>query len=754
MKLLHYIFGMMILASVSFAQVKPPFEVTYHQENGGSTLTLGWKQIPADSGAVSYTVSRLIWYFNIITNKPDTTEFRRTIKENLRDNTYSDQNISSCFHYTYWITTKIISKLNVITEGPSSAAVSPIIGDGANAVVIYPTPDVSAVTGSPITINIQACDGKSGAHLKYSLGAEALGAGLGINQDGVIQADSLLAKAGVRLIPVTVYVSDEKVSSSATFNIRVAPPSLANIMGGIHFGNGVPFTVALTLNDISVNDNSHSTKSDASGHFGFAGVALGTYRLSYTAPELGNITHWYKDNFISQDSATLIVVNEAHVVELQPITLVRPEPRKGVNLTGRVRRVNDGGENIFVQAYEVSAFLRRRTNPHPSAPRVTAGASALVASDGSYSLSLDTGSTYVLLASASGYQSHFIGAESNCSSPYCAQTFSPSGDTAISDSYIAPSDTSGQQISGNVSSLANASTGVRAMILLTSTNQGTITSGYSGGLVPFETVTSDDAGNFTINSVARDTTGQTKYLIQAVPFQDYVPAYFAANDSVWNTMLWEHAQLFSVDTVKKDPLLINIHVQPMTNGTATINGHVVEVSQEVEATSVNTYVYAVDQTSMTTAGYALTDGSGNYAITNLPAGTYAIFADKISYHFGSASGISILSSDTGSRTMPLLKLTRSIVGIGSEALLPMLDQISSAYPNPFSDATMFHVDAVAGATLKVYDILGRECADLSPQLRSGSGFVIFRADRFLAGTYLVKLRDQHGISSRPLMIVR
>ncbi len=79
--------------------------------------------------------------------------------------------------------------------------------------------------------------------------------------------------------------------------------------------------------------------------------------------------------------------------------------------------------------------------------------------------------------------------------------------------------------------------------------------------------------------------------------------------------------------------------------------------------------------------------------------------------------------------------------------------IASIAPNPFSDETVLRLTGHSQATLKVYDLLGREILDLTPQLGEGSTIIRLRRSQFpAAGMYLLSLRASASAETRKLIV--
>jgi hypothetical protein len=76
------------------------------------------------------------------------------------------------------------------------------------------------------------------------------------------------------------------------------------------------------------------------------------------------------------------------------------------------------------------------------------------------------------------------------------------------------------------------------------------------------------------------------------------------------------------------------------------------------------------------------------------------------------------------------------------------------FPNPFNPTTSIAVDLVeAGfASLKVYNLMGQEVADLSSRMDAGRHIVHFNAKDLSSGIYLYRL-NVNGFSAEKKMLL-
>lgn len=749
MKIPAYIMGVLFAAATAMGQsVSAPTDVSAQLSDNSTQITVKWTGPTVVGGHLTYKVFRKRMYPGPSGER--IVQDSGQITESLYETQYIDRNVLSCYTYRYWVKAVVKNNLNVTRESPASDIVDVQIKGGVNAVVIFPTPKTVAVAGSPFTMQLSACDSRDNATITFSLVTAPQG--MMINSaSGVITwnvPDTITAST----VKIRVRATDD-VGSTRTADISILVDRLS---GGQVYGKfvfpvrgPVPITVQLVTATPPFAITTLISQDD--GTYKFDPVVKGSYALRYQANDPGQILRWYPGT-TRQDSAQIIVVDEKPV-KLPDITMTLTNKRLVV-LSGRLTANNAGVGDAVIQAYEVSEFMHNQpdTIGGIAQAQVIPGPSAVTSADGTYALQVDSGGEYMILASADGFQSRFINGDSTgCASPFCASAVVARGDTTLPSTSLSHRDPAGSEVAGSVTSISDM-TGVRAMIMLMRNSGGTITSGYSGGLVPFDVVTSDSAGNFMIPSVTRDTASASTYMIQAVPFGGYVPAYFTLTDPIENMLLWEHATAFTLDNTSIDPLAIDVHVQPVGGGIGALGGSVRQETKDGTIPSANAYVYAVDQTNMTAVNYAVTDPEGNFSIGNLPLGTYLLFADKIPFHAASVGEVLVRASDTAMNRGHSLLLTKGPSGVGDGLNQPTLSDLSPAFPNPFGHTTFMRVNATQGSTLKVFDVLGREMADLSAQIQAGGALVSFHANNMAPGMYICLLSDKHGVFRQPLIV--
>ncbi|MDY0016450.1 MAG: T9SS type A sorting domain-containing protein [Candidatus Delongbacteria bacterium] len=111
------------------------------------------------------------------------------------------------------------------------------------------------------------------------------------------------------------------------------------------------------------------------------------------------------------------------------------------------------------------------------------------------------------------------------------------------------------------------------------------------------------------------------------------------------------------------------------------------------------------------------------------------------------SGIIYLNSNSG----------KSKSGIAEPLNLPVNYELKQNYPNPFNPATTisFTLPAKQFVSLKIYDVLGKEIAELAGrEYEKGIHNVPFNADKFVSGVYFYRMQAPGFSKMKKMMIIK
>lgn len=111
-------------------------------------------------------------------------------------------------------------------------------------------------------------------------------------------------------------------------------------------------------------------------------------------------------------------------------------------------------------------------------------------------------------------------------------------------------------------------------------------------------------------------------------------------------------------------------------------------------------------------------------------------------------------------TKPLWKVLCGAIGSRTTGIAGPVDQKSfrlSNYPNPFNPSTKisFYLPDAGNATLKIYDLLGREVATLiNDNLTTGNYSIEWNAANYASGIYIYSLKSANYTETRKMLLVK
>jgi len=215
--------------------------------------------------------------------------------------------------------------------------------------------------------------------------------------------------------------------------------------------------------------------------------------------------------------------------------------------------------------------------------------------------------------------------------------------------------------------------------------------------LPLRFVFTDSLGAYTVDHVAAG-----KYIVLAVPFGDYAPAFYKAG--AFGVMRWKNADTV---TVAANVTGINIGVvQIHGSGVTTLAGTITSGGQPLQGVSV-----VAQDGSGALLGYGMTDGAGGYQIDALPTGTVTVSADLVGYD-GQQQTIGVAPSQFSASQDFALNVTTSVTPASAA---PSSYALLQNYPNPFNPSTKisFTLPQAGIVSLRVFNLLGQEVATLT-----------------------------------------
>ena len=464
--------------------------------------------------------------------------------------------------------------------------------------------------------------------------------------------------------------------------------------------------------------------TDADGRYSFRALA-GEYILS-AAPDLPYVLEYY-DGARTFANATPVTVTDGARLDGLDFALARASDSFAVTIQGTVT----DSEGDPVRGAIVSVLDEER---------FVAGILATSGADGQYTL-------FSSDARLAGARLAVFAADTTVANPrfefYDGQPTLELADrlmvgtepvtfTGIDFTLAAPSeDVDGLAISGTVRSKAFGGPLPAATVIAVRTDAP-----------GFRAITTDAGGRYRMDGLAAGT-----YTVLFVA-EDHTPAFYPDADS------WQEGTSIALDSDVEGingligglnrPVGTRSRLAPFVSGPALLGA----VRDENGGALRGALVVARDAEGAATA-FALTDGSGEFAIEDLPAASATLQVDLARY----AVDRRVLSPGGSLHLVSLSSQTSTASPAGArEGEIRV-----SVRPNPIAGrATVAFMLAAPGETrVSVYDALGREVSVLVEGARAeGEHEIELRTSGFAPGLYIVRVQAEGAAATQRVTVVR
>lgn len=267
------------------------------------------------------------------------------------------------------------------------------------------------------------------------------------------------------------------------------------------------------------------------------------------------------------------------------------------------------------------------------------------------------------------------------------------------------------------------------------------------GQRPFKVSTlSDSTGAYELTDLLPG-----KYYLFACSFPNYIPTYFrydgalALNRKMADSLVvTENSNLTGINFT----LLNRVY-----NGSGTIAGKVYEMNNN----PVNgAYVVAVNEDGKVISS-AVSDNEGNYLLTNLNADNYSLVFNKFDYAEAEVNNIQVFENNLYSSIANINLVPETVTDVENEVTTPSHFSLSQNYPNPFNPETTisFNLPYQQHVTLKVYDILGNEVANLVNETKQAGKYEVkFNASKLSSGIYFYTLKTDNFSKTMKMTLIK
>jgi hypothetical protein len=578
------------------------------------------------------------------------------------------------------------------------------------------------------------------------------------------------AKKGVYIVEAVALAKLHALAISQFLSIDVVN-FLGTITGTVKNSSNVPLPniQILILNkkpsiETAIFDNEMTVVTDSLGSY-TAKVDSGSYYiqarpycnpLSMTmvpCPNSEYLSEWY-NNSTTLSGATAITIASSVTVtaDFTLHKLVKPVPEK---ISGTV--MDTSGTPIANAQVIVSlaSNISAGTVALPEGEKMSEMQdsnfgvfvrvlfTAMTDKSGKYTITADSGMAYFVSAHARGYLLQYYNGENN---ELKADTLKLSQNTTGINFALSPVPAVTASISGSVKD--SSGTGVVSRVILYVSRKVASNARYDWDRLS-RSIHTDSTGLFTFEKVPNG-----KYIIQVVPFQNYMPAFYSSSDcGVHSPKNADTIIVANQQSVSGLDVCVKIATG---NGGGSIRGFVRNANGEGLS---GVAVSAIGSNGNTDNLYSTTGSNGSYLITNLDAGSYAIAADKIGFNSAALNNITIDYSlgIFNSNNANLVLSDNTVTDVQTNPVLHGNFELGQNYPNPFNPSTIikYSIPANSFVQIRVYDVIGREVSTLvKAQMNAGTYNVTFNADNMPSGIYFYRIEAGNFVQTRKMILLK
>jgi PKD repeat protein len=225
------------------------------------------------------------------------------------------------------------------------------------------------------------------------------------------------------------------------------------------------------------------------------------------------------------------------------------------------------------------------------------------------------------------------------------------------------------------------------------------------------------------------------------------------------TSQWQLAQEFTIASSCFDSVYVDIDLieLPINSGNGTINGRLVEsgggLFNKAPGEPIPDIDITIDQSpGGTIMAATTTDSLGYFTVTNLPIGTYIVYADMFGYGMDISQTIDLNGVDTAYNVVLCSNDTIDMIDM-CEMTITSVKKVSSTnklsiYPNPAKDLLNIVYNGNETLHLEITDITGKKI--MNQTLKTNTKIVDVAG--LNKGLYIVRLYNQHDDFVQKLVI--
>lgn len=483
-----------------------------------------------------------------------------------------------------------------------------------------------------------------------------------------------------------------------------------------------------------------SAVSDSQGRFS-AKLMPGSYYVFAGAEHF--IGEFY-DNTRSRDQAKVITVAQGSSLDLS-ISLAPYIKAVPYTISGSVKNSEGKPVRAKIKVFRMNAVVNNENldgDKDDNRPCNVFG--AYTDDQGNYTVKVKSSDTVVVFASPVFGEEHFS------SQAYLPQFYNNKQTLQEADKLVASSNLTGIDfVLESKAAFKNSISGQVVDTLLQGVAAGVVAYRIREGKEGFSKsgAITDSTGKYTLTNLVPG-----RYILLAIPRPGYMPSFYRQDGKPVFARKLADTLVIADSTVKVN---VNITVKKLNiaQGTGSITGFI----KDTDGNSVNGALSLVVNEKGEFAGYAITDGSGEYTVNGLASGTYTLSADMYEYKETQPAYASVTSDNV----TPVVSFTMESASVssasGNDGVVPSAYSLKQNYPNPFNPSTTisFSIPEKAQVTLKIYNILGSEVASLMNEEKpAGTYSVVFNAANMPSGIYFYTLTSGKFTETKKLVLLK
>jgi hypothetical protein len=323
---------------------------------------------------------------------------------------------------------------------------------------------------------------------------------------------------------------------------------------------------------------------------------------------------------------------------------------------------------------------------------------------GKYQARVLSGHGYIALAAKWGYVPEYY---NNKPDPLLADVINVTADVKNVNFSLAPNPLLHNSVSGVVHDSAGA--GVPSIVVLIPVTMSPMALKMRFGHT-------DSTGAYTVGDVMSGT-----YVIMAVPFEGYAPAFFKAG--AYGVMRWQLADkvVLNGDVSGIDIGVVAVH----SNGFVRFRGHILAGGLPLAGARVMATTAGGDL-----VGCGFTESTGQYTLEALPQGSMTLTVDREDYA-SAQRPVSVTANQFEVTGLDFALTAQGTTEVSTETSVPASYQLGQNYPNPFNPSTTISFDLPVNgmASLKVFNTLGQEVRTLiNGPIAAGRTTIVWNAN--------------------------